>query len=88
MNAKPEVVYKRLQEIDPVMASKWHWNDTRRVRRSLQVIYYILMIIPYTSYTSYYRFLNLIYIFRYTWKQGNYIVNGLKNKIFQKKKHH
>ncbi|CAG8495141.1 8288_t:CDS:10, partial [Funneliformis caledonium] len=37
LDAKPEVVYKRLQEVDPVMASKWHQNDTRRVRRSLQI---------------------------------------------------
>ncbi|CAB4443671.1 unnamed protein product [Rhizophagus irregularis] len=37
LNAEPKIVYERLQEVDPVMASKWHWNDTRRVRRSLQV---------------------------------------------------
>jgi tRNA dimethylallyltransferase len=41
LNAEPKIVYERLQEVDPVMASKWHWNDTRRVRRSLQVIYYL-----------------------------------------------
>lgn len=40
LNAEPKIVYERLQEVDPVMASKWHWNDTRRVRRSLQVIFY------------------------------------------------
>ena len=44
LNANPKVVYERLQEVDPVMASKWHLNDTRRVRRSLQVIYYFIII--------------------------------------------
>lgn len=41
LDAEPKIVYERLQEVDPVMASKWHWNDTRRVRRSLQVNYYL-----------------------------------------------
>jgi tRNA dimethylallyltransferase len=44
LNAEPKVVYERLKEVDPIMASKWHWNDTRRVRRSLQVTCYCLLL--------------------------------------------
>ncbi|KAG0048136.1 hypothetical protein BGZ83_006852 [Gryganskiella cystojenkinii] len=32
-------LYKRLQEIDPVMANKWHENDRRKITRSLQVFF-------------------------------------------------
>ncbi|KAJ0398920.1 hypothetical protein P43SY_005278 [Pythium insidiosum] len=38
-DATPEDVYARLQEVDPVMASRWHVRQTRRVRRSLEVFY-------------------------------------------------
>jgi tRNA dimethylallyltransferase len=27
-----------LNAIDPVMASRWHWRDTRKVLRSLEII--------------------------------------------------
>ncbi|KAF9999668.1 hypothetical protein BGZ80_011091 [Entomortierella chlamydospora] len=29
-------LYKKLQEVDPVMANKWHENDRRKITRSLQ----------------------------------------------------
>ncbi|GLD91797.1 hypothetical protein PINS_up000330 [Pythium insidiosum] len=38
-DATPEDLYARLQEVDPVMASRWHVRQTRRVRRSLEVFY-------------------------------------------------
>ncbi|WAR52431.1 hypothetical protein PtB15_1B873 [Puccinia triticina] len=30
-------LYEALKSIDPVMASRWHWRDLRKVRRSLEV---------------------------------------------------
>ncbi|CAJ0756903.1 9078_t:CDS:10, partial [Entrophospora sp. SA101] len=33
----PQSIYKQLQVVDPIMANKWHWKDTRRVYRSLKV---------------------------------------------------
>ncbi|KAL1925192.1 uncharacterized protein VTP21DRAFT_75 [Calcarisporiella thermophila] len=30
-------LYARLQEVDPVMANRWHPNDRRKIRRSLEV---------------------------------------------------
>ncbi|KAF9955589.1 hypothetical protein BGZ70_010180 [Mortierella alpina] len=32
-------LYKKLQEVDPVMANKWHENDRRKITRSLQVYF-------------------------------------------------
>lgn len=32
-------MFKKLQELDPVMASRLHINNTRRVRRGLEVLY-------------------------------------------------
>ncbi|KAF9896476.1 hypothetical protein BX616_007386, partial [Lobosporangium transversale] len=29
-------LYKKLQEVDPIMANKWHENDRRKITRSLQ----------------------------------------------------
>lgn len=31
-------LYTLLSELDPVIASQWHWRDTRKVHRSLQII--------------------------------------------------
>lgn len=33
----PVELYEKLRELDPVMAERWHMNDVRRVRRSIQV---------------------------------------------------
>ncbi|KAI1317324.1 hypothetical protein EDD11_008693 [Mortierella claussenii] len=32
-------LYKKLQEVDPIMANKWHENDRRKITRSLQVFF-------------------------------------------------
>ncbi|KAG0036835.1 hypothetical protein BGZ82_003669 [Podila clonocystis] len=32
-------LYKKLQEVDPLMANKWHENDRRKITRSLQVFF-------------------------------------------------
>ncbi|EER40572.1 tRNA isopentenyltransferase [Histoplasma capsulatum H143] len=37
LNASPEVILQKLREVDPVMASRWHPNDTRRIYRSLEI---------------------------------------------------
>ncbi|CAG8666561.1 1087_t:CDS:10 [Acaulospora morrowiae] len=37
LDVETDVLYKRLQEVDPVMANRWHWNDRRKIRRSLQI---------------------------------------------------
>ncbi|KAI8600085.1 IPP transferase-domain-containing protein [Dissophora ornata] len=34
-----ETLYKKLQEVDPIMANKWHENDRRKITRSLQVYF-------------------------------------------------
>ena len=38
---KPETLsaglYRILQAIDPVAATKWHWRDIRKVRRSIEI---------------------------------------------------
>ena len=31
-------IYRLLQELDPTVASRWHWRDTRKVLRSLRII--------------------------------------------------
>ncbi|CAG8673699.1 21506_t:CDS:10 [Cetraspora pellucida] len=37
LNSETDILYKRLQEVDPIMANKWHQNDRRKIRRSLQI---------------------------------------------------
>ncbi|KAF9934753.1 hypothetical protein BGZ75_005995 [Mortierella antarctica] len=32
-------LYRKLQEVDPIMANKWHENDRRKITRSLQVYF-------------------------------------------------
>ncbi|KAG0030514.1 hypothetical protein BGZ81_002576 [Podila clonocystis] len=32
-------LYKKLQEVDPLMAKKWHENDRRKITRSLQIFF-------------------------------------------------
>ncbi|KAF9425143.1 hypothetical protein BGZ94_007799 [Podila epigama] len=34
-----ETLYKKLKEVDPIMANKWHENDRRKITRSLQVFF-------------------------------------------------
>lgn len=31
-------IHKLLQALDPAVASRWHWRDTRKVLRSLRII--------------------------------------------------
>ena len=31
-------MHRLLQTLDPVVASRWHWRDTRKVLRSLRII--------------------------------------------------
>jgi tRNA A37 N6-isopentenylltransferase MiaA len=31
-------MYKLLQTLDPTVAARWHWRDTRKVSRSLKII--------------------------------------------------
>ncbi|EFR03283.1 tRNA isopentenyltransferase [Nannizzia gypsea CBS 118893] len=37
LNASAEEVYEKLKEVDPVMANRWHPNEKRKVRRSLEI---------------------------------------------------
>ncbi|OAX84720.1 tRNA dimethylallyltransferase [Emergomyces africanus] len=37
LNEPPEVILAKLREVDPVMASRWHPKDTRRIHRSLEI---------------------------------------------------
>jgi tRNA dimethylallyltransferase len=37
LDAPTEILYRRLQEVDPLMATRWHSNDRRKIRRSLEV---------------------------------------------------
>ncbi|KAG2417216.1 hypothetical protein HFD88_008435 [Aspergillus terreus] len=39
LNASPEVVLQKLREVDPVMADRWHPNETRKIRRSLEIYF-------------------------------------------------
>jgi tRNA dimethylallyltransferase len=39
LDAPPEVVFQKLKEVDPVMASRWHPNDVRKIRRSLEIYF-------------------------------------------------
>ncbi|KAK2811847.1 hypothetical protein FQN50_001885 [Emmonsiellopsis sp. PD_5] len=37
LNSSPEEILAKLREVDPVMASRWHPNETRKIRRSLEI---------------------------------------------------
>ena len=37
LSADTDILYERLQHVDPIMANRWHRNDRRKIRRSLQV---------------------------------------------------
>lgn len=39
LDAPTEVVLQKLQEVDPVMADRWHPNETRKIRRSLEIYF-------------------------------------------------
>ncbi|KAI1007698.1 hypothetical protein K3495_g532 [Podosphaera aphanis] len=37
LNGPSEVMLEKLKEVDPVMAARWHPNDVRKIRRSLEI---------------------------------------------------
>ncbi len=37
LGASAEVMLEKLREVDPAMADRWHPNDTRKIRRSLEI---------------------------------------------------
>ncbi|KAF3483612.1 tRNA isopentenyltransferase [Arthroderma uncinatum] len=37
LDATPEEIYEKLREVDPVMANRWHRNEKRKIRRSLEI---------------------------------------------------
>lgn len=37
LDAHPDAVLQKLREVDPVMADRWHPNETRKIRRSLEI---------------------------------------------------
>jgi len=37
LDGPTDEMYARLKEVDPVMAARWHPNDRRKIRRSLQI---------------------------------------------------
>lgn len=40
-NPRPEqtfFLHSLLSALDPIMAARWHWRDTRKVLRSLEII--------------------------------------------------
>ncbi|RKF60826.1 tRNA dimethylallyltransferase [Erysiphe neolycopersici] len=37
LNGSPELILKKLREVDPLMADRWHPNDTRKITRSLMI---------------------------------------------------
>ncbi|KAF9892180.1 hypothetical protein FE257_002586 [Aspergillus nanangensis] len=39
LNAHPDVVLQKLKEVDPAMADRWHPNETRKIRRSLEIYF-------------------------------------------------
>lgn len=39
LDAPPEILMQKLQEVDPVMAERWHPRDTRKIRRSLEIYF-------------------------------------------------
>lgn len=39
LDASTEVVLQKLRDVDPVMAERWHPNESRKIRRSLEVYF-------------------------------------------------
>ncbi|KAI5803162.1 IPP transferase-domain-containing protein [Geopyxis carbonaria] len=39
LDAETPVLYEALKSVDPVMAARWHPNDHRKIRRSLEIYY-------------------------------------------------
>ncbi|KAE8412630.1 IPP transferase-domain-containing protein [Aspergillus pseudocaelatus] len=39
LDAPTDIVLQKLREVDPVMADRWHPNDTRKIRRSLEIYF-------------------------------------------------
>lgn len=39
LDATPEEMLEKLQEVDPIMAERWHPNDGRKIRRSLEIYF-------------------------------------------------
>lgn len=39
LNAPTDVLLQKLREVDPSMASRWHPNETRKIRRSLEIYF-------------------------------------------------
>lgn len=39
LDAPTEVVLQKLREVDPAMADRWHPNETRKIRRSLEIYF-------------------------------------------------
>lgn len=37
LDGPPELMLKMLKEVDPIMADRWHPNETRRIQRSLEI---------------------------------------------------
>ena len=37
LNSETDELYKKLEEVDPVMAGRWHPHDRRRLQRSLEI---------------------------------------------------
>ncbi|KAK2602582.1 hypothetical protein N8I77_009100 [Diaporthe amygdali] len=37
LNGTTEAMWEKLKEVDPVMADRWHPNDRRKIRRSLEI---------------------------------------------------
>ena len=37
LNDTTEAIWEKLKEVDPVMADRWHPNDRRKIRRSLEI---------------------------------------------------
>ncbi|KAL2016761.1 hypothetical protein VTK56DRAFT_3109 [Thermocarpiscus australiensis] len=39
LTGPPEAMLEKLREVDPVMADRWHPNDTRKIRTSLEIYF-------------------------------------------------
>ncbi|RAH57847.1 tRNA isopentenyltransferase [Aspergillus piperis CBS 112811] len=39
LDAPTEVVLQKLREVDPIMADRWHPNEARKIRRSLEIYF-------------------------------------------------
>jgi len=39
LSEPPDVMLKRLREVDPAMAERWHPNDARKIRNSLEIYF-------------------------------------------------